>query len=219
MKNGKAPENRTRRRTLLVAWVTALAVASTVALPQAHGRRITPPPVPGNIQVEAGNKAFLVGHAVGTQNYICLPSSPPSPPGFAWQLFTPQANLFNDDEQVITHFFSPNPDEGGLIRPAWQHSQDTSTVWAQLVDFSIDPNFVEPGAIPWLLLKVVGKQEGPTGGDRLTRTTFIHRVNTVGGVAPSTGCAQATDVGKRAFVPYTSDYFFYKGQGRDDDDR
>ena len=75
---------------------------------------------------------------------------------------------------------------------------------------SSDPAFVAPGAIPWLLLQVVGAQDGPTGGDKLSETTFIQRLNTSGGIAPSTGCAMATDVGKRAFVPYTADYFFYK---------
>jgi hypothetical protein len=46
-----------------------------------------------------------------------------------------------------------------------------------------------------------GTQAGPTGGNTLTRTTFIQRVNTVGGSAPSTGCAVSTDVGSKAFVP------------------
>jgi Protein of unknown function (DUF3455) len=43
----------------------------------------------------------------------------------------------------------------------------------------------------------------------LTEITFIQRVNTSGGVAPSTGCAESADVGSKAFVPYTADYFFY----------
>ena len=131
MKNCNAPENQTTRRILLIACATALAVAFTVSLPQpAHADHVTPPPVPANIQVPAGNKAFLEGHAVGTQNYICLPSGS----GFAWILFTPQATLFNDDDkQVITHFFSPNPVEGGTIRATWQHSRDTSTVWAMAI--------------------------------------------------------------------------------------
>jgi hypothetical protein len=73
-----------------------------------------------------------------------------------------------------------------------------------------DPVFVAPGAIPWLLLQVVGAEVGPTGGDRLSETTFIQRLTTAGGVAPTTGCAQAVDVGRRALVPYTADYFFYK---------
>jgi hypothetical protein len=56
---------------------------------------------------------------------------------------------------------------------------------------------------------VVGAQNGPTHGDRLTATTFIQRLNTLGGSAPSSGCAQLADVGKKAFVPYSADYFFY----------
>ncbi len=50
---------------------------------------------------------------------------------------------------------------------------------------------------------------GPTGGGKLARTTFIQRVNTAGGVAPA-GCAASTDVGKKALVPYTTDYIFYR---------
>jgi Protein of unknown function (DUF3455) len=61
---------------------------------------------------------------------------------------------------------------------------------------------------------MAGVQEGPTGGDTLTAVTFIQRLNTAGGVAPSTGCSMSTDVGAKAFVPYTADYFFYV-----DDDR
>ena len=63
-----------------------------------------------------------------------------------------------------------------------------------------------------------GVQEGPTGGDTLTATTFIQRVNTFGGVAPSDGCSGLTDVGKKAFVPYEADYFFYKDAESDADD-
>ena len=86
MKNCNAPKHQTTRRILLITCATALAVAFTVSLPQpAHAAHVTPPPVPANIEVEAGNRAFLVGHAVGTQNYICLFSGS----GFAWTLFTP----------------------------------------------------------------------------------------------------------------------------------
>jgi hypothetical protein len=146
-----------------------------------------------------------VGHAVGTQNYVCLPSST----GFTFTLFTPQATLFgNHDKQLATHYFSPSPFEAGKTRATWQ-ARDTSSVWGLVEDTSSDPHFVQPGAIAWLRLKIVGAKEGPSGGDTLMEATYVQRLNTTGGLAPSVGCGSAADVGKQAFVPYTADYFFY----------
>jgi len=212
MKRYDVLPNQVTRRILLVA----CAVAFAVSLPQsADARQIAPPPVPPDLQVPAGHKAFLVGHAIGTQNYVCAPSTA-APSGVAYALFAPEAVLFsNDAGQVITHFFSPNPFEAntnpavvasGTIRATWQHSRDTSTVWAKLKPKG--SVVVNQGAIAWLLLKVVGAADG-TIGDTLTKTTFIQRLNTTGGVAPSTGCDSLADVGNQAFVPYTADYFFY----------
>jgi hypothetical protein len=90
--------------------------------------------------------------------------------------------------------------------------QGRDTVWGAVTGVATsvtDPDFVRAGAIAWLRVAVVGQQEGPRGGDNLTRTTSIQRVNTEGGSAPSTGCAVSTDVGARAFVPYTADYVFF----------
>jgi len=202
---------------LPIAGATALALALTLSLAQsAHAERVTPPPVPAEIAVDAGSRAFLVGHAVGTQNYVCLPSGS----AFAWSLFTPQATLFSrNDKQLTTHSFSPNPFEAGAFRPTWQHSRDTSTVWARPDTSSSDPAFVAPGAIPWVLLDVVGAGAGPNGGDALAATTQIQRLNTFGGAAPSTGCSGPTDVGKKALVPYTADYFFYSNpEGNEGDE-
>jgi hypothetical protein len=206
------------RIVLSVAAATALAAGLTAPLTlSAKGRDvIVPPEVPDDLRVEEGNVPFLIGHAIGTQNYACSPSGA----AFAWVLFTPEATLFNDSgKQLITHFFSPNPDEpntdarvvaDGAIRATWEHSGDTSFVWANAVaPPSFDPDFVQPNSVAWLKLKTVGTQEGPSGGDTLTRTTFIQRVNTLGGLAPSTGCSVAADVGKKAFIPYTADYVFY----------
>ena len=56
-------------------------------------------------------------------------------------------------------------------------------------------------------LRAVGDEPGLDGGDKLTQTTFIQRVHTVGGVAPSTDCAP---LGAKLFVPYETDYVFYR---------
>src|SRR5512141_1924341 len=63
---------RIRTAGILLAGVAAIVFTIPSPVP-AYAEAITPP-VPGNIQVPTGNKLFLVGHAVGTQNYICVPS-------------------------------------------------------------------------------------------------------------------------------------------------
>jgi hypothetical protein len=169
-----------------------------------HDHVIKPPSMPANIQVPTGNFPFLLGHATGTQNYVCLPSAT----GFQFKLFTPRATLFNEiEKQITTHYFSPNPSEAGTVRATWEHSRDSSVVWGKVVPG--DSATVDPKSIDWLRVTVTGVEEGPTGGDTLTRTTFIQRVNTRGGLAPSTGCSSLAEVGTSAFVPYTADYIFY----------
>lgn len=190
-------------RTILRTAALAAALATcSAAMAAADGP--VPPPVPAGIEAPEGHHAFLMSHAAGTQNYICLGA------GLPWTFIGPQATVFNDEgEQAMTHYLSPNPDEGGVARATWQHSNDTSAVWAQAVASSTDPAFVAPGAVAWLRLAVVGAQAGPFSGDRLIETTFIQRVNTVGGTAPAGGCPAA---GARTFVPYQADYLFYRAR-------
>jgi hypothetical protein len=223
LKNWNRLSNQATRRIIPTACATALAMAFAVSLSQpAYAGQITPPSVADNIKVPEGNKAFLVGHAFGTQNYVCKPSAS-SPSGVAYVLFTPEATLFSEDGgQVITHFNSPNPNPldpntssavvaDGAIRATWQH-RDTSAIWAKVrtnPDGSTGAVTVDKDSIAWLLLEVVGAVDGPTGGDTLTKTTFVQRLNTVGGLAPKTGCASPTDLGNTAFVDYEADYFFY----------
>jgi hypothetical protein len=201
----------TFRKTAAMA---VLGVALGAASMQAHDNgRVRPPKTPANLQAPADQRAFLIAHAIGTQNYMCLPSAT-APGGTAWTLVGPQATLFDEEaDQLITHFLSPNPDEGGVARAAWQHSRDTSAVWAVMQQSSTDPVWVAPGAIPWFLLRVVGSDEGSNGRGRIDQTTFIQRVNTVGGMAPSAPCVE---IGARSFVPYEADYVFYRSRGRDE---
>lgn len=213
--------NRTTRRIIPSACAAALVVAFAVSMP-AHAGKVATPSVPDpRLQVEDGSHAFLVGHAIGTQNYVCSPSAT-STTGVAYVLFTPEATLYNDDgDQLITHFFSPDQDPrdpntnaavqaDGAIRATWQHSRDGSTVWAKL-----HPNgsvAVTQGAIAWLLLDKAGVLDGLTGGDILSKTTQIQRLNTTGGLPPAQGCGSPADLGHTAFVDYTADYFFYTDQ-------
>lgn len=190
------------------------AVAGACLCAFAHtacaGDAIAAPAVPSDVQVPAGNELFLSAHAIGTQDYVCLPS----PTGPAWSLFTPQATLFGADaQQAMTHFFSPNAAENGTVRATWQDSADSSVVWARVVKPSSDAAFVQPGAIPWVLLEVSGARKPAGRSARLADATFVQRINTTGGAAPAAGCTVAEDIGKKAFVAYTADYLFYRRRG------
>ena len=118
-------------------------------------------------------------------------------------------------QQIATHVLSENVEEPGVLRATWQQSIDSSRVWAKAIVTVDDPRIVAAGAVPWLLLEVVGRQRGPMGGAGFTQTTYIQRVATSGGVAPAaSACATGTDLGTLAFVPYQTDYVFFRRSRR-----
>ena len=200
-------------RSLFAAVITVgyMAIASA--------QSVTVPPTPTGISPQAGNTAFLVGHALGSQGYTCLPTAGG---GTSWTVNNPrpEATLFTEffgqPVQIITHFASLNerPFTGVTVAPGgnatWQSSFDTSKVWAKAigsVNGGDDPQSCpNSGAIPCLLLQAIGTEKGPTGGRLLANTTFVQRLNTNGGAAPTTSCS----VGQTVLMPYTADYYFYK---------
>src|SRR5215470_14147937 len=204
-----------RVRSLFGAALVLACAFSTVAL---AGAQVTPPITPDTIAVQAGNAAFLVGHAFGSQGYTCLPTATG---GTAWNPSArPEATLFSDifgsQFQIITHFQSINENpKPGIVPPlsgnaTWQSSFDSSRVWAVKVagiDAGSDPESCpNSGSIQCLKLQSVGNKKGPTGGNLLFKTTFIQRLNTAGGAVPTTACT----VGQTQLVPYTADYLFYR---------
>lgn len=66
-------QNRIARRMVLGAAVSAGVAAFGIVLQEPVRADRSRPSVPAAIQVEAGNTVFLIAHAVGTQNYMCLP--------------------------------------------------------------------------------------------------------------------------------------------------
>ena len=204
-----------RVRSLFAAALVLACAFSTVAL---AGAQVTPPTTPDTIAVQAGNHAFLVGHAFGSQGYTCLPTATG---GTAWNPSArPEATLFSDifgaQFQIITHFQSINENPKAGITPplsgnaTWQSSLDTSRVWAvKVAGIDPDPSLdscPHSGSIQCLLLQSVGNKKGPTGGNLLANVTFIQRLNTAGGAVPTTACT----VGQTQLVPYTADYYFFR---------
>jgi hypothetical protein len=215
---GQKTKNRAPVGTL---FVTALMLGfAFAAVTGAPAQTITTPAAPAAVTPPAGNTAFLVGHAVGTQGYVCLSTST----GCSWTVngSRPEATLFSgQDGQIVTHFLSPdtNPNQYApnplpVGSPTWQSSLDSSVVWGKaltpVVVSGSDASCSNTGAIPCLLLQAIGSKTGPSGGKLMTQTTFIQRLNTTGGTAPASGCSVPADVGKQALVPYTADYYFFR---------
>ena len=204
------------RQFLTAGWLMSFALLGGHAFAQTTTSSLQVPSVPPNLVVPEGNHLVLKGRAVGSQNYVCTPvAGAPT-----WMFVGPQATLFVDltwpiqqSKQVATHFFSSNPEEAGMTRPTWQSSMDSSRVWGNAIETSTDPQYVAPGAIPWLLVKTVGTQYGDNYGTILSLTTYIQRVNTSGGMAPSTACDESS-YGQLVLVPYTADYYFYRANRR-----
>ena len=106
----------------------------------------------------------------------------------------PEAVLFDNDGNVVaTHFAGPT----------WE-SNSGSQVVGSLPPLAV---VVDPTAIPWLRLATVpDRTHGP---GIFADTTYIHRVNTVGGKAPSVA---GSFVGQVARVAYAADYYFYRAE-------
>lgn len=147
------------------------------------------PDVPDAIRVPDGNKVHFHAYAVGVQTYVWN--------GTAWTFTGPDAVLFDADGNVVgVHYAYAGP-----TRPGWKSNSGSLVVGAAVANApSLNPN-----SVPLLLVRAVSA-EGP---GPFNRTTFIQRVNTLGGVAPGD---PGTLVGQEARMPYTAEYYFYREQ-------
>ena len=134
--------------------------------------------VPEVIKVPAGNKKVATMPARGVQTYQCAAG--------AWTFLQPDAILRYHGRAEVLHSKGP----------VWTSTRDGSSVTA-----AAQANSPVPGAIPQLLLKSTGNR-GPGG---FAGVTFIQRLNTTGGLAPTGACTDGATVS----VPYTADYTFW----------
>ena len=175
-----------RPRAAGVSAVATLLLALVTTVGAEPGNDNRAPELVGDcakLRVEAGNKVVAHGYAIGVQIYRW--------DGTAWVFVAPDAVLYEDPDfhgEFATHFAGPT----------WESSSGSKVVGT--VDKKCTP---DPDSIPWLLLKA-SASEGPGIFDGVT---FIQRVNTVGGLAPTTG---GSATGEEVRVPYTAEYFFYR---------
>jgi hypothetical protein len=164
------------------ATMALLFFAAASPLRAEPGNDSRAPDVPEAIQAPNGHKVSFHVYAVGVQVYDWN--------GTAWIFRAPDAVLFDaDGAEVGIHY-------GG---PTWKSESGSKVIGARVAG-APSPN---EQSIPLLLLRAV-TTEGP---GIFERTTYIQRVNTLGGVAPLNPGAT---IGEEARVPYTTEYFLYR---------
>ena len=187
MKTITAPQTQWIHTGACLSTLACLALAAASAT-SARAEDNRAPEVPFEITVPDQNQVHFHGFARGVQIYTWN--------GNDWGNAVPRATLFDDDGNVVVSHF------GTANGPAWR-SNSGSEVVGKLPPKRAD---VDPdNAIPWLLLEA--NADLTHGPGILGGTTFIHRVNTAGGLAPRVA---GTQIGQVAEVPYIADYFFYR---------
>jgi hypothetical protein len=120
---GHQTKKTARVRNLFGATLVLGCAFGTVT--HAGAQTITTPTTPNAITPPAGNSAFLVGHAVGTQGYVCLPTSiGASTASWTVNASRPEATLyvmvFDRFVEVVTHFLWSEP--AGIVCSGCPHT-------------------------------------------------------------------------------------------------
>jgi len=168
-----------------------LIVLATSAAPAA-GAQTMPMAMPDNLKVPQQNVMLFEAYAVGTQIYVCKARTD-DPSMFEWSFKAPEAELRNDDGETVGRHYAG---------PTWE-GNDGSKVIGEAVERA---DATTPGAIPWLLLRA----KAHDGAGAFSTVSYVQRLDTVGGAAPTDGCDQMS-VGAERAVDYTATYAFYYG--------
>lgn len=175
---------------LIVGLVVALGVAgSAFALqPNISEDALLPPALPpacSYLQVQQGNEVAYRAYAIGVQIWKWN--------GASWVFMAPEANLYADAGfygKIGTHYAGPT----------WE-----SISGSKVVATREDGCTPDASDIPWLRLRKV-TTDGP---GIFSDVSFIQRVNTSGGIAPT---APGTTIDEVKKVPYTAEYYFYRAE-------
>jgi hypothetical protein len=160
--------------------VTLAACAGTAASEMSVPVRLTPAP--------AASVQRLVARGVQISECRAAADAFAAP---QWTLVAPQAELFDSNGQHAGRHFAG---------PHWE-ADDGSRIIGSVKARAAAP---QRDAIPWLLLNA--SSVGATG--RFSGVTQVQRVNTVGGVAPTTACTPGA-AGSAVRAPHIADCVFF----------
>ncbi|HEY5955132.1 MAG TPA: DUF3455 domain-containing protein [Polyangiaceae bacterium] len=162
--------------------------ANELATEALHSNSFPSLPDP-SLAVPEGNSLEFYLRATGVQIYACQAAST----GFAWTFQAPEASLVDRRGHVVVKHY------GG---PTWEYLDGSKVVASKVAGFTDDAT-----AIPELLLAATTHE----GDGRMSDITYIQRLDTHGGLAPTDGC-DAVHVGSTARIDYTATYYFYRAK-------
>jgi Protein of unknown function (DUF3455) len=148
--------------------------------------------LPSPIKVADGNAVALETVGIGTVTYECRAKKEGN--GFEWAFVSPDAKLMDRSGKQIGRYYGP---------PATWDANDGSKVTGAQV--AVAPS--SSGNLPLQLVKA----NPATGSGSMVGVTFIQRVATKGGAAPTSPCDMGS-AGKREVVNYQADYILYKAK-------
>jgi hypothetical protein len=144
--------------------------------------------VPTQLIPPAGNVEVLRLHGDGVQIYVSTPN-PSNPSQFVWTFTAPSADLSNNGGHSMGSHY---------VGPTWEANNGSLVKGTKIAGVTVDSS-----AIPWLLLR--GRDWA--GHGMFSEVTYIQRLDTVGGLAPSW---TPTAAGIEVDVHYTATYVFFE---------
>lgn len=166
--------------------LTAMVMFAAGAISFAQSNTSQAPELPAGCEqlyAPVGNSVAFKVYASGVQVYTWN--------GSTWGFVGPIATLYSNaglTGKVGTHYAGPT----------WKSNSGSLVIGKNPVRCTPDAD-----SIPWLLLEA----DETDGAGIFAGVTYIQRVNTVGGKAPA---EPGTIDGEQAFVPYTTEYVFYR---------
>lgn len=163
-------------------------IAATFSMGAAQGNDHQGPELPAgceHLQAPEGNQVAFKVYAIGVQVYWWN--------GTSWGFVGPLAELYANAGyrgKVGTHYAGPT----------WKSNSGSLVIGKNPVRCTPDPD-----SIQWLRLEA-DETDGP---GIFNGVTYVQRVNTRGGKAPS---EPGIFDGEEVRVPYTTEYYFYRRQ-------
>ena len=176
------------KKLSLLATVAMAAVLSACASSPAP-MMVDNMSLPEPVRVPTGQKLKMSTTGVGELTYECREKKDMAG-AYEWTFVGPVASLYTSDKKMVGKYYAG---------PTWE-SMDGSKVTGKQVA-------VAPAGMGNIPLQLV-KADPASGAGSMMGVSYIQRLNTKGGVAPSAAC-DAASKGKRQQVAYEADYVFY----------